>query len=255
MLMNPFVSKWAIPIAAVVLTLEAATCCLAANPAATPIPGDGKRWQERHDAINQRVKQGQVDLLFIGDSIVQNFKYPEDGKPVWDQFYAKRHAANLGISGDRTEHVLWRLTHGNLDGISPKLAIIMIGQNNGPHHTAEEIADGITAIVKTVRSRLPNTKILLLAVFYRGEKPNAERQKLAKTNTIIADLADNKSIFYVDIDKVFLRPDGTICAELMPDFEHPSPKGFRIWAEAIEPKVAELMGEPAAAKSSPGSSH
>ncbi|MCA9024809.1 MAG: GDSL family lipase [Planctomycetaceae bacterium] len=220
-----------------------------ANTAVTPIPGNGQQWHDRHEAINEQLKQGEVDLLFIGDSIVQNWKYPEDGRPVWDQFYANRHATNLGIGGDRTEHVLWRLTHGNLDGISPKLAIIMIGQNNGPHNTAEEIAEGVTAIVRTVRERLPDSKILLLAIFYRGEQPNEEREKLAKTNTIIADLADNETIFFMNVNEIFLRPDGTISAELMPDFEHPSPKGFCVWAEAIEPKVVELMGETGATKS------
>lgn len=230
-------------IAALVLFLGTAAPSLAANSATTPIPGDSKRWQECHEAINQRIKQGNVDLLFIGDSIVQNWKYPEDGKPVWDQFYGRRHAANLGIGGDRTEHVLWRLTHGNLEGISPKLTIIMIGQNNGPFNTAEEIAEGVTAIVKTVRDKLPHTKILLLGIFFRGEKPNAEQQKLAKSNAIIATLADRKTVFYMNINEIFLRPDGTIPAALMPDFEHPSPQGFRVWAEAIEPKVAELMGD------------
>jgi len=221
----------------------------AENSAVKPIPGGGQRWQDRHEAINQRVKQEKVELLFIGDSIVQNWKFPEDGKPVWDQFYGKRHAANLGISGDRTEQVLWRLTHGNLEGISPKLAIIMIGQNNGPFNTAEEIAEGVTTIVKTVRERLPNTKILLLGIFYRGEEPNDERQKLAKTNMIIGNLADNSTVHYMDISKIFLRPDGKISKDLMPDFEHPSPRGFCVWAEAIETKVAELMGDTSSTES------
>lgn len=248
--MNQSESKWtAFFLASLLTLLGSAKGVLAENPAVTPTPGNGQRWHERHQAINQQLKQGKVDLLFIGDSIVQNWKFPEDGKPVWDQFYGKRHAANLGISGDRTEQVLWRLTHGNLDGISPKLAIIMIGQNNGPFNTAEEIAEGVTAIVKTVRERLPHSKILLLAIFYRGEEPNEERQKLAKTNTIISKLADHKTIYFQDINNIFLRSDGRVSSELMPDFEHPSPRGFCVWAEAIEPKVVELMEETGATES------
>jgi len=250
-LMNRHESRWTVfLLLSFLISPGAARDSLAANPAVTPIPGNGQRWQDRHLAINQSLKQEKVDLLFIGDSIVQNWKFPEDGKPVWDQFYGKRHAANLGIGGDRTEQVLWRLTHGNLDGISPKLAIIMIGQNNGPFNTAEEIAEGVTAIVKTVHDRLPHTKILLLGIFYRGEEPNEERQKLAKTNTIIANLADDKTIFFLNINTIFLHSDGRISPELMPDFEHPSPRGFCVWAEAIEPKVIELMGETEVTESS-----
>src|SRR4029453_14053933 len=193
-----------------------------------------------HQAINARAKQGHVDLIYVGDSIVQ--LYEKQGKDTWDRYYAPRNAVNLGISWDRTEHVLWRLDHGNLDGISPKLAIVMIGQNNGPHNTAEEIGAGVTAVVQKIHAKPPTTKILLLAIFPRHEKPTEEREILAKASHIAAKLADNNTIFYMDINKIFLHPDGSIPAQLMPDFQHPSAKGYRRWAEAIEPKVAELMG-------------
>jgi lysophospholipase L1-like esterase len=226
-------------------TLAVAAPGLAENTAVTPVPRSGKRWLARQEAMNRRVKQGGVDLIFIGDSIVENWEH--QGRAVWEQFYAQRRAVNLGISGDCTEHVLWRLQRGNLDGIAPKLAIVMIGQNNGGANTAQEIAAGVKAIIHTLRARLPQTKILLLAIFYRGEKPNAEQRKLAEANAITAKLADDKMIFYKNINRIFLRPDGTIPKSLMPDFEHPSAEGHRIWAEAIEPTVARLMGETAAA--------
>lgn len=214
----------------------------AENSATKPVPGGGERWFQRHQRMCDRAKQGNVDLVFIGDSIVGNWAY--DGEPIWNRYYEKRHGLNLGISGDRTEQVLWRLDHGNLEGISPKLAIVMIGQNNGPFNTAEEIAAGVTAIVQKIQAKTPNTRILLLGIFYRGEKPNAEQKKLDQTNSIIAKLADNKQIFYMNVNKIFLHPDGTISKELMEDFEHPTEIGFQRWAEAIEPKVAQLMGEP-----------
>jgi lysophospholipase L1-like esterase len=128
-------------------------------------------------------------------------------------------------------------------GISPKLAIVMIGQNNGPFNTGEEIGAGVAAIVKTLREKLPETKILVLAIFYRGEKPTPERAVLAKANEVASKLADGKQVFYLDVNYLFLRPDGSIPASLMPDFEHPSEEGCRAWAVAIEPKVAELMGD------------
>lgn len=211
------------------------------NTAILPEPGGSETWQARHRAMNQRAQEGHVDLVYIGDSIVGNWKW--EGKPVWDHYYAKRNGLNLGISGDRTQQVLWRLQHGNIEGISPKLAIVMIGQNNGPFNSGEEIGAGVSAIVRTLREKLPHTKILVLGIFPRGEKPTPERAVLAKANEVASKLADGKQVFYLDVNHLFLRPDGSIPATRMPDFEHPSKEGFQVWAEEIEPKVAELMGD------------
>lgn len=211
------------------------------NTAVVPLPGGGDTWKTRHEAINARAKQGHVDLIYIGDSIVRSWMW--DGTAVWEHYYAKRHGMIAGMTGDRTEQVLWRLQNGNIDGISPKLAILMIGQNNGPFNTGDEIAAGVTAIVHTLRQKLPATKVLVLAIFPRGEKPTPERAVLAKANSIVSQLADGKHIFYLDVNHLFLRPDGTIPAFLMSDFEHPNEEGHRVWATAIEPKVAELMGD------------
>ena len=219
----------------------AASLSAKVNTAVVPAPGGGDTWRARHKAINARVKQGQVDLLYIGDSIVRSWTW--DGQPVWDHYYAKRNGVVMGMTGDRTEQVLWRLQNGNIDGISPKLAIVMIGQNNGPFNTGEEIGAGVTAIVQTLRQKLPQTKILLLAIFPRGEKPTPERAVLAKANEITAKLADGNHVFYVDLNYLFLQPDGSILASLMPDFEHPNREGHRVWAVATEPEIAELMGE------------
>lgn len=212
------------------------------HAAVTPAPRDGG-WMKRHESFNARVKQGNVDLLMIGDSITQGWEGA--GRKVWQERYAKRNAVNLGIGGDRTQHVLWRLDHGNLDGIKPKLAVLMIGTNNsnGKDHTAEEIGDGIGAIVKKLRDRLPETKVLILAVFPRGEKPNPQREKNAQASQIASQLADDKMVFYLDIGPKFLQDDGALAREIMPDFLHLTEKGYQIWADSIEAKVAELMGE------------
>jgi len=211
------------------------------HSAVRPEPRQGA-WMTRHQRFNERVKQGNVDLIFIGDSITQGWEGP--GKDVWEQFYGKRNAVNLGISGDRTQHVLWRLDNGNINGISPKLAVIMIGTNNSGDNTPEEIADGITAIVQKLRQKLPNTKVLLLGIFPRGADPSDARRKVnEKTNEIVKKLADNKTVFYQDLSEAFLEDDGTLSRMIMPDLLHLSKQGYTIWAESIEPNVKKLMGE------------
>jgi lysophospholipase L1-like esterase len=207
-----------------------------------PEPRTDKGWVDRNASFNERVKQGNVGLLLIGDSITHGWE--GDGKDVWAKYYTPRNAVNLGIGGDRTQHVLWRLDHGNVDGIAPKLAIMMIGTNNsnGTDNTAEEIAAGIEAIVKKLRAKLPQTKVLILAIFPRGEKPNPQREKNAKASQIAAKLADNQMVYFLDIGDKFLAADGTLTKEIMPDFLHLSPPGYEIWASSIEPTVAQLMG-------------
>jgi lysophospholipase L1-like esterase len=151
---------------------------------------------------------------------------------------------NLGIGGDQTQHVLWRLDHGNIDGISPRLAVVMIGTNNCLSNTTEETAEGVKAIVDRLRQKLPKTKVLVLGVFPRGpDNQDRCRQTNTKVNGLIARLAGNSSVFYLDIGPKFLQPDGTLSTDIMPDLLHPNAKGYTIWAEAIEPTVAKLMGE------------
>ena len=199
-------------------------------------------WTVRCEAMSERAKCGYADLVFIGDSITHGWE--GRGAAVWEKYYGDRKAINLGIGGDRTEHVLWRLENGNIDGISPKVAVVMIGTNNHPtRNTPEEIGDGIIAVCKKLRQKLPRTKILLLAIFPRGEKPSELREQLAQASHIASKIADGKMIHYLDIGDEFLEPDGSMSKEIMSDFLHPGAKGYQIWAEAIEPKLKELLGE------------
>jgi len=212
------------------------------HTAVTPVPREGK-WTERHDSINARAKAGDVDLLFLGDSITQGW----NDNAVWKRYYGHRKAMNAGIGGDRTQHILWRLDHGNVDGLHPKLAVLMIGTNNSNRedNTAEEIADGIKAIVAKLKTKLPETKILVLGIFPRGEKPNPQREKNAKASELASKVADGKSVFYEDIGQKFLTEDGTLTKEIMPDFLHLTLVGYEIWAKSIEAKVAEILGDKA----------
>ena len=211
-------------------------------------------WMPRHEQVLEQVAQGNVDLIMVGDSITHGWE--KSGKEMWQQYYAPRNAVNMGFGGDRTQHVLWRFDHGEIDGISPKLAVLMIGTNNSNRddNTAEEIADGIKAICDEMRSKLPKTKILILAIFPRGD---AEQRKVkgqgavfndqwAKNNEaskLASEIADNKMIYYLDINTAFLDENGVLTREIMPDLLHPKEKGYKIWAEAIEPTVKKLMDE------------
>jgi beta-glucosidase len=211
-----------------------------AASAANPVPRTGGWWMDRHLKMNARVKEGHVDLLFIGDSITHGWE--GGGKAVWEEYYGKRNAVNLGISGDQTQHVLWRLKNGNIAGISPKLAVLMIGTNNANHHTPEQIADGIKAIVDELRTKLPETKILILGIFPRGEtNQDRLRQVNMKTNALVEKFADGKTILYQDIGAKFLQGD-KLPRDIMPDLLHPNATGYKIWAAAIEPTVAEIVG-------------
>ena len=210
-----------------------------ASDAVKPVPRDGS-WLKRHEAMNERVKQGDVDLVFIGDSITQGWE--GSGKEVWQKFYGERKAVNLGISGDRTQHVIWRLDHGNLEGISPKVAVIMIGTNNSGSNSPEEIAQGVTKIVEQIREKTPETKILLLATFPRGADPSDEKRQVnEQSNSIVEKLADNEHVFYLDIGDEFLDDDGKLSKEIMPDLLHLSEQGYTIWAESIESTLAKLL--------------
>ncbi|MCX7409508.1 MAG: platelet-activating factor acetylhydrolase IB subunit [Planctomycetales bacterium] len=211
------------------------------NDAIKPVPRDAN-WMKRHDSFNARIKQGNVDLLFIGDSITQGWEGA--GKAAWSEKYGKRNAVNLGIGGDRTQHVLWRLDNGNIDEIKPKLAVLMIGTNNSGQNTSEQIADGITAIVTKLRDKLPETKVLILAVFPRGaDGTNKNRMVNEGANKIVEKLADGKNIEYLDIGPKFLDDKGNLSKEVMPDQLHLNPASYQTWADAIEPHVARMMGE------------
>ena len=212
-----------------------------AHSAVKPEPREGN-WMKRHESFNARVAEGNVDLIFIGDSITQGWE--GSGKNVWQKHYGTRNAVNLGIGGDRTQHVLWRLDNGNIKGISPKLAVMMIGTNNAGSNTPQEIFEGNQAIVQKLQKTLPETKILLLGIFPRGENANDPRRQVnEKTNSMLAKLADGKQVHYLDIGKKFLNDDGVLTREVMPDLLHLSEKGYTIWAEAIEPSVKKLLGE------------
>jgi lysophospholipase L1-like esterase len=192
-----------------------------------------------HEGFVKIAQEGTAEVVFLGDSITAGWGR---NKEIWDKAFGAYKPANFGIGGDRTQHVLWRITNGELDGIKPKAVVLMIGTNNTGSDSPESIAQGITKIVSTVQSKQPQAKILLLAVFPRGEKPTANpgRDKIKIVNSIISKLDDGKKVHYLDIGSKFLQPDESISKDIMHDFLHLTPAGYQIWADAIGPKLAEL---------------
>jgi lysophospholipase L1-like esterase len=217
----------------------------AVNPCVVPVPRTDEKGTNRFLELNRRVREdgGQARLIFIGDSITQGWE--GNGRQVWAKYYAPRHALNLGIGSDRTEHVLWRLDHGNLDGLHPKVAVVLIGVNNAPDeaNTPRMLLEGVTAVVQRLRAKLPETKILLLGIFPFREDFNPQRAKVFQVNQALHKLDDGQWVHFLDLGHLFVGRDGKIPRELMRDFLHPSPLGYRLWAEAMEPKLAELMGD------------
>ncbi|HVY70319.1 MAG TPA: GDSL-type esterase/lipase family protein [Verrucomicrobiae bacterium] len=205
-------------------------------------------WATRHNAVRAQVKTRKPRLIFVGDSITQMFGgEPHDrtqpGRAVWEKFYGHRQAANLGFGYDFVENTLWRLQHGELDGAKAKVAVVLIGTNNSGKNTAEEIATGVRAICDELRSRQRGVKILLLGILPRSAKPDAGRAKVAEVNKLLAKFDGRNGVTYLDLWHKFLAPDGSISREIMSDFLHPTERGYQIWAEAMEPTLAKMLGE------------
>jgi len=229
----------------VTLALISAFCIAAEDAPDVPAPKGKPWWDQVHQAYLKRAKEGKIDVLFLGDSITQGWM--EAGKKVWEKTFAPMNAANFGIGGDKTENVLWRINNGEIDGIAPKVVVLLIGINNtwtAKNTEAETkgkaIAGGTKAIVAKLQEKLPNAKILLHAVFPMkdGLPPivkviNAEAAKL-----------DNKpKVRFIDIGAKLANADGTVSKEVMEDGLHLTEKGYQIWADAIEPIVKEMMNK------------
>ena len=207
-------------------------------------------WLPRHrqklDDVKRMVADGKSpQLVFIGDSITQGWE--KEGAEVWQQYYARHHALALGFGGDRTENVLWRLQHGEVDGIDPKLAVLMIGTNNSGHRRdfPAITAEGIARNIAELKQRLPRTRILLLAIFPRDAAADGPLRRLNQDiNARLPALADGRRVFFLDVNRAFLRPDGTLPGEIMPDWLHPNEAGYAIWARAMQPELERLMALP-----------
>ncbi len=210
------------------------------------------RFRKMHESFLARGKEGPIGVLFLGDSITQGWtKAPH----VWEHFYSKWQPANFGIGGDQTQHVIWRIENGELDGLHPKVVVLMLGTNNTATHTAAEIAAADKKIVAMIRAKIPETKVLVLAVFPRGARKNAQgvitdsaitdaakrTEIINAVNVELAKLDDGKNVRFLDINASFVGQDGKIPFAIMPDQLHPNAAGYQLWADAMKPMLDAMM--------------
>jgi lysophospholipase L1-like esterase len=218
------------------------------------IPKLNPAFMPRHKDFVEIAKKGDIDVLFMGDSITDWWRNPGGtngsprglngaytGKPVFDKYFGAMKVANFGIAGDTTQGVLWRLQNGEGQGYQPKVIMLMIGTNNTRRNSAPEIAEGVAAVVQELRKDFPDAKILLLGIFPRSGPKSAVRAEITAINTIISGLNDGKHVFYLDIGPKYLSPDGTIPKDIMSDGLHPTTKGYEIWAEAVKGPLDNLL--------------
>lgn len=219
---------------------EADESVVRTNAAVVPVPRIGAITNRQAEVL-QRAKDnpGPCDVVFLGDSITQ--RWEREGQATWEKYYGGRKCLNFGVGGDRTQHVLWRIANGQLDGIRPKVAVLMIGTNNSKDDHPSDILAGVRAVVQELCARLPETKVLVMGIFPRGQEFNGQRAKILQVNQALARLANGQRVHYLDFGSQLIEDDGSIRKEVMHDFLHLSPGGYEIWAAAMEPKLKELL--------------
>lgn len=221
---------------------EKRSCALNVEPRTVEYPWMSiARWHEMNDGLKARAAQGDVDVLFLGDSITEMWD-----KSAWDGRFGKYRAANFGIGGDHTGNVLWRLKNDGMDKLRPKVVVLLIGVNNFGlcNEEPEQVTGGVKAVVAELRALYPDARILLNGILPNGQLALDERRAKARAvNGAIAALDDGRHVFFRDYGPRFLEANGDIAAETMPDFLHLTPKAYATWAEAMGPDIELLMRE------------
>lgn len=201
-----------------------------------------EEWLSQHEAFLKQAEDKTIPLLFLGDSITQGWSGA--GKKAWDASFAPLGAVNFGIGGDEVQHVLWRVLNGEVDGLSPKLVVLLIGTNNigNAGHSGLDTAEGVKLLVNTLLEKLPGTDVLLHKVFPRDQESGTPfRREVAALNQSISSLKGESRVTLIDVNHLFLEDDGTIAVSTMPDFLHLSMKSYHRWAEVLLPEVQRLM--------------
>ncbi len=229
-------------------------CSSADNPQAPSTamvaePRNIDSWKQRHESLVKRSQKGGVDVAFAGDSITERWEL--EGKEIWDESFAAMKPINLGIGGDCTQHLLWRITTGKeLVGIEPKVIVLLIGTNNISGHKPMEIAIGVKMIVAELRKQKPNARILVLGLLPRLGKPVANREESVPASHLLSSIAtinallntfNDDNVRFLDLGQRLLTEEGSLPKSLMPDYLHLSTAGYRILARGIAEPVDDML--------------
>ncbi len=228
-----------------------------AEPADQPVPRTDANSRRAHEQLLAKARQGRIDIYFAGDSITRRWgatDYPEF-LAHWNKNFHGWNAADFGWGGDSTQHILWRLQNGELDGVNPRVIVILAGTNNvgrTPPDDAKvaEVVRGVKAIVETCRQKAPAATLVLTAIFPRSDNP-AVVPGIFRINAGLARLADGKSIRYLDLNDKLADANGQLFEGMTVDKLHPSLQGYQVWADALKPIFTELLGPPAAVDRAP----
>lgn len=208
------------------------------------------RFLKLHESFLARGRSGPIGVLFLGDSITEG--WTTRAPDVWKQYYARYEPANFGIGGDSTQNVLWRIDHGEFDGIHPRVVVLMLGTNNTKACTGEDIAAADEKIIGEIQHKDPGVKVLLLAIFPRGERTNKDGSidtgvgpmaVIRSANARLRKLDNGTTVRFLDLGDIFLGPDGKVRTDLMPEHLHPNHAGYSLWAERMNPLLTEMMAK------------
>jgi len=236
-------ARWLVPLALLLVACEGVAPDRARSDPDPTLPAMRRDalFAHRHESMLARPDRPAIELVFLGDSILRRLE--TDGRTTWQRYYADRRAANFAVEGDRTQNVLWRIDHGAFDGMHPRVVVVGIGTNNLAENDAAATAAGVEAVVVSVRARVPDARILLLALLPRGRwtPDDPLRRRVEETNARLAAWARTHDVAYADLGAVLLDPDGRIASRWLPDGLHPSAEGYARLAEALEPILVSIL--------------
>jgi lysophospholipase L1-like esterase len=232
------------------------------EPADQPLPRTDANSMKAHEELLAKRKAGKIDVYFLGDSITRRWGTSDaqyaDLYDNWKKNFTGWNAANFGWGGDKTQNMLWRLKNGELDGVNPKVIVLMAGTNNvgrqspvgDAEQRADEVARGVSAVVRELRQRAPKATVIITGITPRDD--NLDVMPVIDTaNRQIARLADGRKVRYVNVNRELSLPDGHLREGMANDGLHLTPKAYQVWADALKPLFTEILGPPAASDHAP----